>query len=611
MDLTCPDNSVVRVDRELHFGRATPSGGLQAVAEASRKQFALTPIVGVHLAANLQSLGQNSLIIERLQGDAVWHYAELLETGDCTVVTPGSRWFIESRQASSLFVLQQRYATPTLDHAERPLKRARLDAQPLSNVSSASSQGRPLQGGFALLCAREIPSWANQGQLGASLQDLVGPGLEWALISNYMIDMPWLFSACPNLCHAKNIIVVHGEKAPGRAESISEALRECSSIGSYKLFAPFTFQFGCHHSKYMILQYPQGVRVIITTANFIYCDCNGKTQGIWWQDFPKKDESSPALSPFQGDMLEYLGCLRLPEPWCSQARLLMTTHDFSSARVALVASAPGRHSGTSVNKFGHMKVRGLLKRYQVDAKFRDAPFVAQFSSIGSLNAKWLEEFCCSFLQCSQGQAKSPAKLQAPRGDKKAGPLATEHLQIVWPTEQEVRNSTEGWLAGASIPGTVKNTCKEFLRPFWHRWGGAAAGRQRAMPHMKSYLRYLTCADSSFELPWALVTSHNLSIAAWGQLQVNNQQLSISHYELGVMILPCLEAQYLRHRHCNFSCTFPESSGQLVQPLGSPEDTVQLYARPTCPAQAVTAPDANGLDSNGIPVGSNHMYGFVQ
>ena len=63
------------------------------------------------------------------------------------------------------------------------------------------------------------------------------------------------------------------------------------------------------------------------------------------------------------------------------------------------------------------------------------------------------------------------------------------------------------------------------------------GRQRAMPHMKSYLRFrsdhesgcpmtlLSCstkasvtACSGRELAWVMLTSSNLSIAAWGKLE---------------------------------------------------------------------------------------------
>jgi hypothetical protein len=29
--------------------------------------------------------------------------------------------------------------------------------------------------------------------------------------------------------------------------------------------------------------YAAGLRVIITTANMVYADCNNKTQGLWWQ----------------------------------------------------------------------------------------------------------------------------------------------------------------------------------------------------------------------------------------------------------------------------------------------------------------------------------------
>ena len=54
-----------------------------------------------------------------------------------------------------------------------------------------------------------------------------------------------------------------------------------------------------------------------------------------------------------------------------------------------------------------------------------------------------------------------------------------------------------------------------------------------MPHMKSYLRYLLQPDNSAELPWALVTSHNLSKAAWGQLQVLVHVINANH-----SALPC-------------------------------------------------------------------------
>ena len=43
-------------------------------------------------------------------------------------------------------------------------------------------------------------------------------------------------------------------------------------------------------------------------------------------------------------------------------------------------------------------------------------------------------------------------------------------------------------------------------------------------------------------------------AAWGALQKNMTQLMIRSYELGVLLLPGLEAAYLASRHRGFSCT---------------------------------------------------------
>uniref|UniRef100_A0A8C9V2K4 Tyrosyl-DNA phosphodiesterase 1 n=1 Tax=Scleropages formosus TaxID=113540 RepID=A0A8C9V2K4_SCLFO len=55
-----------------------------------------------------------------------------------------------------------------------------------------------------------------------------------------------------------------------------------------------------------------------------------------------------------------------------------------------------------------------------------------------------------------------------------------------------------------------------------------------MPHIKTYMR--TSPDFA-ELSWFLVTSANLSKAAWGALEKNNTQMMVRSYELGVLFLP--------------------------------------------------------------------------
>ena len=115
-----------------------------------------------------------------------------------------------------------------------------------------------------------------------------------------------------------------------------------------------------------------------------------------------------------------------------------------------------------------------------------------------------------------GTSAPPAKLKAPKGDKQAGVLASRHLQIVWPTEQEIRNSTEGWMAGASVPGTVNNTSKDFLRPLWHRqalrqwicWAFCPAHMQATCQRHPSWI-------SLFEWPCSCLTCRPVSLAQTG------------------------------------------------------------------------------------------------
>ena len=43
-----------------------------------------------------------------------------------------------------------------------------------------------------------------------------------------------------------------------------------------------------------------------------------------------------------------------------------------------------------------------------------------------------------------------------------------------------------------------------------------------------------------QLAYLILTSHNLSKAAWGVLEKSGQQLHIRSFELGVLLLPSLE-----------------------------------------------------------------------
>nr|GLL28779.1 tyrosyl-DNA phosphodiesterase 1 [Ipomoea trifida] len=383
---------------------------------------------------------------------------------------------------------------------------------------------------FRLLRVRELPAWANTNAV--SIHDVIQGDVLVAILSNYMVDIDWLLSACPALKKIPQVLVVHGE-----GDGTMEYMKR-NNLVNWILHKPaLPISYGTHHSKAMFLVYPKGVRIVVHTANLIHVDWNNKSQGLWMQDFPWKDQKCPSMEcGFERDLIDYLSILKWPEFTanipalgnCNINSSFFKKFDYSSAGVRLIASVPGYHSGSSLKKWGHMKLRTVLQECTFSKEFQKSPLVYQFSSLGSLDEKWMTEFASSL---SAGQSD----------DKK--PLGIGEQMIVWPTVEDVRCSLEGYAAGSCIPSPLKNVEKEFLKKYWAKWKASHTGRGRAMPHIKTFVRY-----SGQNLAWMLLTSSNLSKAAWGALQKNNSQLMIRSYELGVLFLPSVKCG------SGFSCT---------------------------------------------------------
>ncbi|KAI3456414.1 hypothetical protein Pfo_013077 [Paulownia fortunei] len=384
---------------------------------------------------------------------------------------------------------------------------------------------------FRLLRVKELPEWANTNAV--SISDVIQGNVLLAILSNYMVDVDWLLSACPMLKRVPHVLVIHGE-----GDGTLEHMKRNKPSNWILHKPPLPISFGTHHSKAMLLVYPRGVRVIVHTANLIYIDWNNKTQGMWMQDFPWKDKKSTSNGcGFENDLVDYLGALKWPEfnanlPAVGNFSInpyFFKKFDYSSAVVRLIASVPGYHSGSSLRKWGHMKLRTVLQECTFEKQFEKSPLIYQFSSLGSLDEKWMAELASSM---SAGMTE----------DKK--PLGLGKPLIIWPSVEDVRCSLEGYAAGNATPSPLKNVEKEFLKKYWAKWKASHTGRCRAMPHIKTFTRY-----NGQNLAWLLLTSANLSKAAWGALQKNNSQLMIRSYELGVLFLP-----FSRNYGCGFSCT---------------------------------------------------------
>ncbi len=61
-----------------------------------------------------------------------------------------------------------------------------------------------------------------------------------------------------------------------------------------------------------------------------------------------------------------------------------------------------------------------------------------------------------------------------------------------------------------------------------------AGRKRAAPHVKTYIR-----NGANEIDWALLTSANLSKQAWGEVTKAADEVRIASWGIGVLVWPAL------------------------------------------------------------------------
>ncbi|XP_072032076.1 tyrosyl-DNA phosphodiesterase 1-like [Amphiura filiformis] len=347
---------------------------------------------------------------------------------------------------------------------------------------------------------------------------------------NYMHDISWLVQQYPKKFRSKPLLLVHGEQREGKMRLHEEA----SAYSHIKLCqAKLEMMWGTHHSKMMLLLYTNGMRVVIHTANLIHQDWHQKSQGVWISPlFPKLSGSTEGSSiagdspsHFKSDLMEYLAAYKSKSllDWIAHIK----RHDMSNAKVHIIGSVPGRHIGEAKSKWGHMKMRRILKEHgPVSKDVSNWPVIAQFSSVGSLGpdkSKWL---CAEFLQSMT--ATKGASASFVRDDNRM-------LKLIFPSRDNIRTSLEGYPAGGSVPYSIKTAMKQkYFNTFLQQWKARKRGRSRASPHIKTYSRL---SPDSSSIPWFLVTSSNLSKAAWGALEKNASQLMIRSYEIGVLFLP--------------------------------------------------------------------------
>ena len=347
----------------------------------------------------------------------------------------------------------------------------------------------------------------DSAQFSISLDQIIATSspssiIEKCLIFTFVFDANWLFHAVPILTNSQkvqSILILHGQNIKdfgiGRLQT-----RRVKTMSSR----------GCHHTKMILVIYKtEGIRCCITSANTIEQDWNLKVNAVFCQDFPLKDAKSGSTSEFESTLRSY--CNRY------QSNInfdFLSDYDFSSAKILLIPSVPGRFRGDDMDWFGYRRVRRLLAEYGIKMGKSDE-LIINVSSIGQVTEQWLVD------------------------------AFSAHSKLLWPTVDFVRNSIQGYEAGTTLFLSESNYkalgCHQF-----YKWSSEISGRDKLTPHIKTY----SCINTmDREIRFFMFGSHNLSKPAWGRM--DSEEYKIASFEMGCMYLPQYYAQYLAHRHYGY------------------------------------------------------------
>ncbi|XP_066587696.1 probable tyrosyl-DNA phosphodiesterase [Prorops nasuta] len=382
--------------------------------------------------------------------------------------------------------------------------------------------------------SKETYEQKNSVALHEILDESLGE-IEKSLHINFMIDVGYLCSQYLLAAQKIDLLILYGTRID------TEKLPE--SISMIPINMPTSY--GVHHSKIMVLKYTNGgIRIVVSTANLYSDDWENRTQGLWMSPhlppLAEEADNSSGESPtkFKRDFEKYL--LNYKDPALTEWIYLVRGADFSSVNVFFLASVPGSHKHTD---WGHRKLGWILSNNATlppDAPYW--PIVAQSSSIGSLGANY-ESWLLTNIVASMSKELSKGLKSDP------------NFQFVYPTVNNYKQGFDILDGTCCLPySATVHSKQKWLEQYLYQWKASKIGRNRAMPHIKTYTRI---SPDLKQIPWFVLTSANLSKAAWGTWKNVHY---IMNYEAGVVFIP---------KFVTGATTFPieeDTTGEPVFPM---------------------------------------------
>ena len=321
--------------------------------------------------------------------------------------------------------------------------------------------------------------------------DLFRGNFRKAVLGNFMICLETMHEHCPRLFQSDvDTYFIHGVATEDKimnheilplfnqgnthiALAEPRVLRDNGSKFSM-------YDYGKHHCKYGLLFYDNGIRVFITTANYISSDIDNLTNAVYVQDFPLYnkgcDVSTKVFTDFENELSSYfthlLKYMKLEEEWRRRVSWIVESlkeYDFSSAECDLVITVPGTYRGKDMAKFGQARVNHLLIRNEMGRSIGNECSLMKksFASASSSSAAASSSSSSSSSDRIHGITIQHSSFSSLGNDGKflhdicgvAGfcPFnVCPEIQLIWPTYKAILESVNGIDSGGSIPADRKN-----------------------------------------------------------------------------------------------------------------------------------------------------------